>query len=253
MALLIRKVFVMIQKSKIFPVMAIFALLSGLSACSSQSQIEVADNLGASTGLPEVTLRVEDLTTSHRQIRDRFGALETLYIDLRKSNTEQSDMVDEVENIMTENEVLKRDLLAVKTRLQRSETLSNRLMDRITALETAIADNRKTSMGSTSGGSGGQGVANSTPEKPLYAVHLASFRESSQINTGWTSLRNKFPRTLGGLNAKVETSTLPQLGSFLRLLAGPFASLSEAKSLCDSLQLQNQYCKPAPFMGETIE
>lgn len=243
----------MIQKSKIFPVMAVIALLSGLSACTSSSQIEVADNFGATTGLPEVALRVEDLTTSHRQIRDRFGALETLYIDLRKSNSEQSNMVDDFNSLVTENAALKRDLLAVKTRLQRSETLSNRLMDRIDALETASQDNQKTSMNSSSGSSIGQGNVSSTPEKPLYAVHLASFREASQINTGWTSLRKKFPRTLGGLNAKVETSSLPQLGSFLRLLAGPFVSLSEAKTLCDSLQLQNQYCKPAPFMGENIE
>ena len=116
-----KKVFQMMQKRKIFPLVAVFALMSSLSACSSPaSDIEIAENLGATTGLPEVEMRVEDLSASHRQIRDRFGALETLYIDLRKSTTEQSDMVGEVKRLMTENESLKRDLLVLKTKQQKT-------------------------------------------------------------------------------------------------------------------------------------
>ena len=246
----------MIQKSKLFPTMVVFALLTGLSACSSTDRIDVAENLGATTGLPEVELRVEDLTASHRQIRDRFGALETLYIDLRKSTTEQADMVGEVKVIMTENESLKRELLAVKMRQKKSETLAEDLIDRINALESGkkIATNDPTQGGSEStGGPNNSSLIESTPEKPIYAVHLASFRNTAQINTGWSSLRDKFPKVLGGLNARVETSTLPQLGSFLRLLAGPFMSLTEAKTLCAALQLKNQYCKPTPFLGDILK
>ena len=244
----------MTHKSKFFPTVVVFALFAGLSACSSSSSngIDVAENLGATTGLPEVELRVEDLTSSHRQIRDRFGALETLYIDLRKSTAEQSDMVGEVKRLMTENTGLKRDLMAVKIRLQKSETLANGLVDRVMALESGKKlSSNQTGQGSV--GAGDSSTLESTPEKPLYAVHLASFRDTAQINTGWSSLRDKFPKVLGKLNAKVETSTLPQLGSFLRLLAGPFMSLSEAKILCDALQLQNQYCKPVPYQGDNLK
>ena len=244
----------MTHKSKFFPTAAVFSLFIGLSACSSSSsnRIDVAKNLGVSTGMPEVELRVEDLTASHRQIRDRFGALETLYIDLRKSTSEQSDMVGEVKRLMTENTDLKRDLTAIKIRLQKSETLSSVLVDRVKALEGG----KKLSFNQTEQGSGDasdSSMIESTPERPLYAVHLASFRDTAQINTGWSSLREKFPKVLGKLNAKVETSTLPQLGSFLKLLAGPFMSQSEAKTLCDALQLKNQYCKPAPYQGDNIE
>lgn len=244
----------MTHKSKSFPTVAVFTLFAGLSACSSSgiTDIDVAENLGATTGLPEVELRVEDLTASHRQIRDRFGALETLYIDLRKSTAEQSDMVGEVKRLMSENTGLKRDLMVVKTRLQKSETLANGLVDRVIALESG----KKLSFNQSEQGSADasdSSMLESTPEKPLYAVHLASFRDTAQINTGWSSLRDKFPKVLGKLNAKVETSTLPQLGSFLRLLAGPFMSLSEAKTLCDTLQLQNQYCKPAPYQGDNLK
>lgn len=244
----------MTQKSKFFPAMVAFSLFAGLSACSSSGStgIDVAENMGATTGLPEVELRVEDLTLSHRQIRDRFGALETLYIDLRKSTAEQSDMVGEVKRLMTENGGLKRDLTAVKMRLQKSETLANGLVDRVAALEGGkkLSSNQSEQGGASTSDSS---MLESTPEKPLYAVHLASFRDTAQINTGWSSLREKFPKILGRLNAKVETSTLPQLGSFLRLLAGPFMSLSEAKSLCDTLQLENQYCKPAPYQGDNLK
>lgn len=244
----------MTQKSKFFPTMVVFALFAGLSACSSSGStgIDVAENMGATTGLPEVELRVEDLTASHRQIRDRFGALETLYIDLRKSTVEQSDMVGEVKRLMTENNGLKRDLMAMKIRLEKSETLAHGLADRVMALESG----KKLSSNQSEQGSVGTSDSirlESTPEKPLYAVHLASFRDTAQINTGWSSLREKFPKVLGKLNAKVETSTLPQLGSFLRLLAGPFMSLSEAKTLCDTLQLENQYCKPAPYQGDNLK
>ena len=45
-------------KSKLFPVMAVFSLFMGLTACSSSSDIEIADNLSATTGLPEVEMRV---------------------------------------------------------------------------------------------------------------------------------------------------------------------------------------------------
>lgn len=255
----------MIQKSKLFPTMVVFALFTSLTACSSlrsssASQIDVVENAGAATGLPEVEMRVEDLTASHRQIRDRFGALETLYIDLRKSTSEQSSMVGEVKRLMTENKSLQRELLAMKTRQQKTETLADRLIDRVKALETGKGQAKKTSMAPTmrESSEGTEGVSDSSlvepsSEKPQYAVHLASFRDTAQINTGWSSLQEKFPHVLGGLTARIETSTLPQLGSFLRLLAGPFVSLSEAKTLCDSLQLKNQYCKPAPFMGENIE
>lgn len=246
----------MIQKSKLFPAVVVFALLTGLSACSSSDRIDVAENLGATTGLPEVELRVEDLTVSHRQIRDRFGALETLYIDLRKSTAEQADMVDDVKVIITENESLKRELQSVKTRQKKSELLAEALMDRMQALETGkkIATNKSAQgHGKSTGGQNDSSLIESTPEKPVYAVHLASFRNTAQVNTGWSSLREKFPKVLGGLNAKVETSTLPQLGSFLRLLAGPFMSLTEANTLCETLQLKNQYCKPTPFLGDSVK
>ncbi len=248
----------MIQNSKIFPIVLVFALFIGLSACSSSQQagIDIAENLGATTGLPEVKLKVEDLTASHRQIRDRFGALETLYIDLRKSSQEESAMVDEVKILMTENKSLKREILAMNTRLQKSETLADRLIDRVSALENGGGQKQKTSQNSPAhdgGAKNSSSMIESSTDKQLFSVHLASFRETSQITSGWSALKEKFPHALGGLNAKVETSTLPQLGSFLRLLAGPFVSMSEAKTLCDTLQLENQYCKPAPFFGEFIE
>lgn len=243
----------MFIKSKIFPVVAFFALLTGLSACSTSQGIQVADNLGATTGLSDVSLRVEDLSSSHRKMRNRFGALETLYVDLTKAHADQTNTVDEVKRLLKENDTLKRDLIDVRTRLQRSEVVSTGLSARIKALETSMKDVAQNS-GSSSTQNRREMVSNkSTADTPLYAVHLASFREKSQINSGWVSLRKKFPQTLGGLSAKVETSNLPQLGSFLRLLVGPFASLAEAKSLCDSLQLQNQYCKPTPFKGENMQ
>ena len=244
----------MTYRSKIYPLAVAFALIAGLTACSSTpADIKVAENLGATTGLPEVELRVEDLTASHRQIRDRFGALETLYTDLRKSTAEQSDMVVEVKRLMTVNDNLRSELAAMKIRQQKSDTLATDLQDRLKQLEENGSGSNKTTMAPSNQSVNDSMMVESTPESPIYAVHLASFRQQEQINSGWSSLKDKYPEALSGLNAKVETSTLPQLGSFLRLLAGPFVSMSEAKNLCDTLQLQNQYCKPAPFKGENIK
>ncbi|MEQ8664639.1 MAG: SHOCT domain-containing protein [Rhodospirillales bacterium] len=78
---------------------------------------------------------------------------------------------------------------------------------------------------------------------PRPGVHLASYRSAEQAERGWSQLRRAHGEILGNLDHTVSRVDLGSKGVFYRLVAGPFASPSEATGVCTKLKSRRQFCE----------
>ena len=74
-------------------------------------------------------------------------------------------------------------------------------------------------------------------------VHLASYRNQEHAERGWGILTAQYPQELGGKQYAIRQVELGALGTFFRLFALPFDSLSQADTLCRSLKAKGFYCQ----------
>lgn len=63
-------------------------------------------------------------------------------------------------------------------------------------------------------------------------LRLAAYRESANAERGWRTLVARHGTVLGSLHHELVPVELGERGSFLRLEAGPFASLAAARAAC---------------------
>ena len=78
-------------------------------------------------------------------------------------------------------------------------------------------------------------------EKP--AVHLASYRSQKQAKRGWAQIKRAHKVVLGSLRHEISRVRLGKKGVYFRLKAGPFESLSNAKTACGKLKRRRQFCE----------
>lgn len=83
----------------------------------------------------------------------------------------------------------------------------------------------------------------------LHAVHLASYRDAGTLARGWAELQAAEP-SLAGLEARYEAVDIAGRGRFLRLKAGPFDTLTEARRAC--APLGERWCDPTDFTGAPV-
>ncbi len=83
----------------------------------------------------------------------------------------------------------------------------------------------------------------------MHAVHLASYRDVQTLAQGWAELQAAEP-SLAGLEARYVAVDLPGRGRFLRLKAGPFDTLTEARRAC--APLGERWCDPTDFTGAPV-
>lgn len=84
------------------------------------------------------------------------------------------------------------------------------------------------------------------PEKPAsgkgFQLQLLSSRSADEAKGAWERLRDKNGDLLGPLSPSVARANLGDRGTFYRLRAGPVASESRARSICDSLSARGVSC-----------
>jgi len=78
--------------------------------------------------------------------------------------------------------------------------------------------------------------------KGAYAVQVSSQRSEQEAEAAFHALRGKYPSQLGGKPMFVHKVELGSKGTYYRALVGPFASSSEAVSLCTSLKSVGGSC-----------
>ncbi len=76
------------------------------------------------------------------------------------------------------------------------------------------------------------------------AIHLASYKNPANVETGWRRLTEANGDLLGNVRPLVRQVTLSGKGTYQRLLAGPLASMKDAEALCAALKKRDVYCDP---------
>lgn len=76
------------------------------------------------------------------------------------------------------------------------------------------------------------------------ALHLASYKNPANAETGWKQLSSANADLLGAQRPIVRKVDLAGKGIFYRLHAGPVASMDDAKALCAALKARDVYCAP---------
>lgn len=75
-------------------------------------------------------------------------------------------------------------------------------------------------------------------------LHLASFRTEDAAKRGWQEALGQNKAILASYHQIIRKVDLGEgKGVFFRLMAGPFASLSDAESTCIKLKANNQFCR----------
>jgi hypothetical protein len=75
-----------------------------------------------------------------------------------------------------------------------------------------------------------------------YAVQVSSQRSEQEAQSAFHALQGKYPSQLGGKPMFVHKVELGAKGTYYRALVGPYASASEATSLCSSLKSAGGSC-----------
>ncbi len=75
-----------------------------------------------------------------------------------------------------------------------------------------------------------------------FAMHLASLRTKEVIEGEWKKLQSQFPKLLGQRELIIRSVEIEALGTFFRIMTGPFEARSRAQELCDKFKAREQYC-----------
>jgi TolA-binding protein len=226
---------------------------------------------------------VDNVSENHRELKDRFNALERLYVDLARNMRMQNEQINSIEqklaNFQKDPEVdasLKRvrnELQAVRKDMKDME---NRIYSvEVTDRQAVYTPPPKTEAAPTGTSQSGADVtsapgasaasaaaATPTPvdnrapvdNRTYYGAHLASYRSKDQVSSGWNSLLKAFGDELEDMKPLIYTQSQDGIGTFLRLIVGPLDSEAQAEELCNRIRETGgeQYCRVSEYQGEPI-
>lgn len=249
-------------------------LLLFMPACASQNLWQGEDVL-VEARQQALEHDVGFVSEDHRALRDRFNALERLYVELvqhvRTQESVLAEINEKVSTIKQDPRVkasvgrVQNDVSVIRDQLKK---LENRVFSVEMAENSAPAFVAKTNAPtgraeketSVETG-GGADAADATPvsnvkrnEEAFYGVHLASFRSKDQVNSGWSNLAQTYAGDLQGLTPLLYVQSQEGIGTFMRLVAGPLINEQEADALCARIKRVSvdQYCRVSEYQGEPI-
>lgn len=76
-----------------------------------------------------------------------------------------------------------------------------------------------------------------------YGLHIASYKNQSNVDPGWRALKERYGELLGSYEPVVKRVDLGKKGVFYRLMAGPVRDRATARDRCRALSKRGQYCK----------
>ncbi len=212
------------------------------------------------------------VSDNHRELKDRFDALERLYVELVQQVRARDQKMAELEAHV--NKVQQDPQLAASMRKVSSDVSAMRremktLENRVFSVELSDPSSvspinqqqaptgaAETDAAVKPGEAVGTPVAASAPpsQKVFFGVHLASYRSQDQVSSGWSGLEQNFGMDLNGLTPLIYTQSQEGIGTFLRLIAGPLINEQEATDLCGRIRqnANEQYCRVTEYQGEPI-
>ncbi|MEX0298505.1 MAG: SPOR domain-containing protein [Kordiimonas sp.] len=211
------------------------------------------------------------VSDNHRELKDRFDALERLYVELvqqvRARDQKMAELEAHVNQVQQDPQLaasmrkVSNDVSAMRREMK---TLENRVFSvELSDPSSVTPINQQAPTGAAETGAAvkpseaaGTPVAASAPpsQKVFFGVHLASYRSQDQVSTGWSGLEQNFGMDLNGLTPLIYTQSQEGIGTFLRLIAGPLINEQEATDLCGRIRqnANEQYCRVTEYQGEPI-
>ncbi len=243
--------------------------LFALSACGSSGNLWQGQEVLVEARQQVLEEEVGVVTDNHREIRDRFDALERLYIELvqqiRMQDSKLSAMEAKLSTVKRDPQVdanikkVKSDVTFMREQLKKLET---RIFTVEMAEQTAEFDGDLAPTGNSVVSANTSGETEATPvsktvaetQSTFYGVHLSSYRSQDQVASGWSGIQSSYSSELDGLTPLIYTQTQEGVGTFLRLIAGPLVNEQEAEELCGRIKeaAPEQYCRVSEYQGEPI-
>ncbi|MGA0531470.1 SPOR domain-containing protein [Hansschlegelia sp. KR7-227] len=75
-----------------------------------------------------------------------------------------------------------------------------------------------------------------------FVVQVTSQRSEQDARTAYASLQRKYPQVLGSYQASIQTANVGDRGTYYRVRVGPFASSSDASTVCSNLRAAGGDC-----------
>lgn len=213
---------------------------------------------------------VYTVSDNHRELKDRFDALERLYVELVQQVRARDQKMVELEAHVNQvqkdpqlTDAMRKVSSDVSAMRREMKTLENRVFSvelsdptPVSGREQAPTGSAETDASVKAGEAVGTPVSNKAADsqKVFFGVHLASYRSQDQVSSGWAGLEQNFGADLNGLTPLIYTQSQEGIGTFLRLIAGPLINQQEATDLCGRIRqdANEQYCRVTEYQGEPI-
>lgn len=257
--------------AKIAHICAAAVLLLLLPACASQNLWQGEEVL-VEARQQALEQDVGFVSEDHRTLRDRFNALERLYVELvqhvRAQEAVLAGINKKVATVEADPKVeasvgrVRNDVSVIRDQLKK---LENRLFSVEMAENSepvfVAKTNAPTGRAEKDADIDALDAADATPvsnvkrsEEAFFGVHLASFRSKDQVNSGWSNLAQTYAGDLQGLTPLLYVQSQEGIGTFMRLVVGPLINEQEADALCTRIKRvsADQYCRVSEYQGEPI-
>lgn len=250
------------------------ALTLGLSACGETSSLWQGEEVLVEARQDVLERNVYNVSDDYRELKDRFNALERLYVELvhqLRSQTGKMAMLEKQAAKYKDDPEAGAQLTRVRNDVtvirEQMKKLENRVFSvEMTDQQPVAINSGQLAPASTPVGSSQASIEPSTtatvpvnnnarPQQKFYGVHLASYRSQEQVSSGWTGLEQAFGENLEGLTPLIYTQSQEGIGTFLRLIAGPLISEQEASALCGKIRsvASEQYCRVSEYQGDPVQ
>jgi len=247
------------------------ALLFVLAACSSPNLWQGEEVL-VEARQQALEQDVGFVSEDHRALRDRFNALERLYVELvqhvraqeavlaginkKVATVEQDPKVEaSVGRVRNDVSVIRDQMKKLENRLFSVEMADNSQPAFVTKTEVPTGRAESNADVNVPDAADATAVSNvQRNEESFFGVHLASFRSKDQVNSGWSNLAQSYSSDLQGLTPLLYVQSQEGIGTFMRLVAGPLINEQEADALCTRIKRisADQYCRVSEYQGEPI-
>lgn len=253
------------------------ALALSLSGCGGAANLWQGEEVLVEARQEVLERDVYNVSDDHRELKDRFNALERLYVELvhqlRAQTSKMAALEAHVAKVEADPEAAAQ-LTRVKTDVSVIREQMKKLENRVFSVEmteqqqvsTNAVPQQQQAPALANVGTSQASVApptrasvpvnnNARPKQTFYGVHLASYRTQDQVSSGWAGLMQAFGNDLEGLTPLIYTQSQEGIGTFLRLIAGPLINEQEATALCDRIKrgVNEQYCRVSEYQGEPVQ
>ncbi len=245
-----------------------------VAACSASKQPEIwqSDEVLLQGWQTQVERNLEGIHDQQKELNEKFHTLEQLYISLSKDiegkATQQVQSGIEqggADSSTTAASASHDDLDRIEQTLNSISQSLEQLGERVYAVELASAKSIQTpaveTLDSQAETEDGSFVETDIPNVPIlpsnegevviYGVHLGSYRSRDQVPGAWQNFVSSYSE-IDQLKAKIYVQNQEGVGTFLRLIAGPFDTNEAATAACGRITQVNadQYCRVSEFQGE---